>query len=240
MEVRLREQLDEALENLVVQEREAETNLRKQLTAARQKTAAQVAEAEEEFETHMAQANKKIKRLENELRETKAELEASGPGLRAAAPSPVQAEPKPAEEISNELETELRHSLNKAEARILELTSEVEMAEERSRKANELLMVENSQLELDLIEAREELSSLDEEWKLSWPPQMRRQRQWNLDFSLDWPRPKTMVKTSLRQSGKRSSQRSRPRQLLTRQYFRNSWMKRRIQSYPWSRTSSEG
>ena len=166
MEVRLREQLDEALENLVIQEREAETNLRKQLTAARQKTAAQVAEAEEEFETHMAQANKKIKRLENELRETKAELEASGPGLRAAAPSPVQAEPKPAEEISNELETELRHSLNKAEARILELTSEVEMAEERSRKANELLMVENSQLELDLIEAREELSSLDEEWKL--------------------------------------------------------------------------
>ena len=69
MEVRLREQLDEALENLVVQEREAETNLRKQLTAARQKTAAQVAEAEEEFETHMAQANKRS-RLENELRET--------------------------------------------------------------------------------------------------------------------------------------------------------------------------
>ena len=69
---------------------------------------------------------------------------------------------------------------------------------------------------------------------------MQRQRQWNLDFSLDWPRPKTTVKTSLRQSGKRSSQRSRPRQLLTRQYFRNSWMKRRIQSYPWSRTSREG
>ena len=69
----------------------------------------------------------------------------------------MRAEPKPAEEISNELETELRHSLNKAEARILELTSEVEMAEERSRKANELLMVENCKLELDLDEVMRNL-----------------------------------------------------------------------------------
>ena len=70
----------------------------------------------------MAQANKKVKRLENELRETKAELEASGPGLRAAAPSPVQSRSQSLQrEINNELETELRHSLNKAEAHILSL-----------------------------------------------------------------------------------------------------------------------
>ena len=141
MEVRLQEQLDEAVEKSAVQEREADANLRKQLNAARQKAAAQIAEAEEEFENHIAQANKKIKRLDNELREAKAELEASGPGLKAAAPSPVRTEAKPAEKIRDDIENELRHSLNKAQARISELIT-------------------------DLVETREQLSSLEAEWKL--------------------------------------------------------------------------
>ena len=141
MEVRLQEQLDEAVEKSAVQEREADANLRKQLNAARQKAAAQIAEAEEEFENHIAQANKKIKRLDNELREAKAELEASGPGLKAAAPSPVRTEAKPTEKIRDDIENELRHSLNKAQARISELIT-------------------------DLVETREQLSSLEAEWKL--------------------------------------------------------------------------